>query len=69
MLSRFKIESEPIDPFNIVADVARVSRDQGLTVYDAGYLELANRRNARLATLDKALIAAAPKVGVSLFNP
>jgi predicted nucleic acid-binding protein len=69
MLSHFKIEAEPIDPFNVVANVSRVSRNYGLTVYDAGYLELAIRRNARLATLDKALIAAAPNVGVTLFNP
>jgi predicted nucleic acid-binding protein len=37
----------------------------GLTVYDATYLELAARRRLRLATLDKALIAAAAKVGVA----
>ena len=69
MLSRFKIEAEPIDPARVIKDVVRVSQDHRLTVYDAGYLELAIRRNAQLATLDKALIEAARKVGVPLFNP
>lgn len=39
----------------------------GLTVYDAAYLELAIRRNAQLASLDKALQRAAVKTGVGLF--
>lgn len=37
----------------------------GLTVYDATYLELAVRRQLPLATLDRALVAAAAKVGVA----
>lgn len=38
-----------------------------LTVYDATYLELAMRRRLSLATLDKALIAAAARVGVEIL--
>ena len=37
----------------------RLAERHGLTVYDAAYLELAQRRRLRLATLDRALIAAA----------
>lgn len=40
----------------------------GLTVYDAAYLELAMRERIPLATLDKALSAAALKAGVSLVH-
>ena len=39
---------------------------QTLTGYDAAYLETATRRNAPLATLDKALRAAAIAAGVEL---
>lgn len=38
-----------------------------LTVYDAAYLELAQRRRLPLATLDKALIGAAAKTGVKIL--
>ena len=44
----------------------RLADAYGLTVYDAAYLELAQRRRLPLATLDKALLAAAPKAGVDL---
>lgn len=39
----------------------------GLTVYDATYLELAERERLPLATLDKAIIAAAVKSGVTVL--
>ena len=39
----------------------------GLTVYDAAYLELAQRRRLPLATLDKALRAAAEKSGLEIL--
>lgn len=39
----------------------------GLTIYDASYLELAVRRRLPLATLDKALIAAALAEGVPVL--
>jgi predicted nucleic acid-binding protein len=39
----------------------------GLTVYDASYLELAQRRRLPLASLDKALIAAAVRSGVAVM--
>lgn len=39
-----------------------------LTVYDAAYLELAQRRSLPLATLDKPLRAAAGTLGIMLSN-
>ena len=39
-----------------------------LTAYDAAYLELARREGLPLATLDKALRAAAKKAGVALLK-
>jgi predicted nucleic acid-binding protein len=40
----------------------------GLTLYDAAYLELAQRRHLPLATLDQQLRAAAMAVGVALLG-
>ena len=40
----------------------------GLTVYDAAYLEVAQRRGASLATADRALAAASRKAGVPLLT-
>jgi predicted nucleic acid-binding protein len=49
----------------LVLDLAR--RD-ALTVYDAAYLALAQRKQLPLATLDKALEAAAIAEGVALLS-
>lgn len=48
--------------------VLHLARRRSLTVYDAAYLELAQRRGVRLATLDKTLVAAARKEGVLLHR-
>ncbi|WP_271065750.1 type II toxin-antitoxin system VapC family toxin [Caulobacter sp. NIBR1757] len=44
--------------------VVQLARAEGLTVYDASYLELALRLDAELFTLDKDLVAAARRHGV-----
>lgn len=41
-----------------------LARKHNLTIYDAAYLELAQRRGARLATLDKELALAAARENV-----
>ena len=46
------------------AEVLRLSRGYGLTVYDALYLELALRLQAPLLTLDRKLARAAQDAGV-----
>src|SRR5690242_14754930 len=46
-----------------------LARSQGLTTYDAAYLELAQRRGIPLASLDRDLRKAAQAVGVSLYTP
>jgi predicted nucleic acid-binding protein len=46
---------------------AALSRQYGLTIYDAAYLELAMRRGASLATTDQALAKAARAAGVTIF--
>jgi predicted nucleic acid-binding protein len=46
----------------------RLAERFSLTMYDAAYLELAQRRSLPLATLDKALRAAAPALNIALLG-
>ena len=46
----------------------RLCNDCKLSAYDAAYLELAERKNATLCTLDDGLIAAAKKRGVPVLK-
>jgi predicted nucleic acid-binding protein len=48
--------------------VLALARKHRLTFYDAAYLELAQRRDAPLATLDRRLAAAARGAGVPLLG-
>ena len=50
------------------ADVLMLARQHQLSVYDASYLELAQRNGVSLATLDRDLANAASAVGVSLLG-
>ena len=47
---------------------ALLAEQHRLTLYDACYLELAQRMKLPLATLDSALRVAAPKLGVALLG-
>ena len=47
----------------------RLARTQGLSTYDASYLELAIRTGIPLATLDASLGEAAEDEGVGVFQP
>lgn len=59
-----EIDDSPVD-----SDVLDLARSHNLTVYDACYLELASRRRLSLCTLDRQLINAAPKIGVTIWQP
>jgi len=48
--------------------ILNLAREQGLTAYDAAYLDLAMRQGLPLATQDDDLRAAAVRVGVSLID-
>jgi predicted nucleic acid-binding protein len=68
ILESLPIRVEPVDR-NIVFDrVLTLARNHKITVYDASYLELAERLSSPLATLDKLLIQAAQKDGISLYQ-
>lgn len=59
----FTVDESPREA--VVLDLAR---RHSLTVYDAAYLELAQRKGVALATLDKALIKAAKAADVTIFK-
>ncbi len=61
---RITIDRAPVD-----ADVLDLARRHRLTVYDAAYLELAQRKSFALATLDAALAKAARAEAVPLIGP
>jgi len=46
----------------------RLAKDHGLSAYDAAYLELAERRELPLATLDRRLRTAARSAGIALVT-
>jgi predicted nucleic acid-binding protein len=50
-----------------VNSVLPLARDYALSAYDAAYLELAIRRGASLATLDRGLQNAARRAGLRIF--
>ena len=50
------------------ATVLSIARQYELSVYDAAYLELALRRQAALATLDRKLADSARRCGVAVFG-
>jgi predicted nucleic acid-binding protein len=60
------IQVDRAEPAFLVPALARISRDERLTSYDAAYLELAIRSGLPLATRDGALQAAAERAGVAL---
>jgi len=64
LLRQLPIEVDQIDLRHATGPIAVLARSEGVSVYDASYLELAARRGLSLATLDTRLRAAAERLGV-----
>jgi predicted nucleic acid-binding protein len=64
-LSRLRVRLDPLPEGDAVLRLARTHR---LSVYDAAYLELAQREGLPLATLDAHLRRAAAEAGVPLLS-
>jgi len=60
------IQVDPETDRRVGRDILKVARAGGLSIYDAAYLELAQRLVVPLATLDKELAKAASKSGVKV---
>ena len=67
-LEALMIKVEPSPPETAFGDVLTLARANRLTVYDAAYLELAQRLRVPLATRDRELVAAAGRVGVAILT-
>jgi predicted nucleic acid-binding protein len=68
LLRRLPLEVDDAAPSCAFGEVLVLARAHGLTAYDAGYLDLALRRNLPLATDDGPLRAVAQAVGVVLSS-
>ncbi len=68
-LADLPIEWSDLTLEQALGPVVDLARAQGLSAYDAAYLELAMREGLPLATLDAALVAAAERVGVPVVEP
>lgn len=67
-LADLDIVCEATEAGRVRAEVFGLSQRHALSVYDAGYLELARRLNAPLATLDRQLARAGRAEGVDLIG-
>lgn len=67
-LSQMEVRIDPEGDAHLWSTVVDLAEKHSLTVYDAAYLELAQRRRLPLATLDRALIRAAEAEGVKVVD-
>ncbi len=68
LIAQLPVVVDPETDEHAGAETLGLSRQHGLSVYDAAYLELALRRAAALASLDEPLRAVAKKLKVRLLS-
>ena len=68
-LSAFDIAADVETHLHAWRSTLHLAGTTGLTIYDASYLELAQRKRLSLATLDVALAKAASAAGVQIIFP
>ncbi|MBA2849041.1 type II toxin-antitoxin system VapC family toxin [Thermosulfuriphilus ammonigenes] len=67
LLQELPIQVEGDTILRVWGEILLLAREEGLSVYDAAYLNLAMRLGLPLATLDQALQKAARNCGVEVF--
>ncbi len=67
-LAQLRIAVDEETPRRALGSILALAREQGLSAYDAAYLELALRLGLPLASRDNALKKAARAAGVSLMK-
>lgn len=67
-LSALALAVDEPDPRSAFDRTAALAEQQGLSVYDAAYLEVALRRGLPLGSRDRALMAAARQCGVTVLG-
>lgn len=68
MCRRLPLETDFHSGPEVLGVYRALAREHGLSAYDAAYLELAERREFGLASLDGPLVKAARKAGVLVFE-
>lgn len=68
LLAALNLTTDPEPVARQLAAIAALARQEGLTAYDAAYLELAIRRGAILASHDRDLLKAARACGVPVLS-
>jgi predicted nucleic acid-binding protein len=68
LYSQLNLETDTLSGTKYSGRLYEIAKTCHLTAYDAAYLELAMRKEAVLATLDKKLVKAANLSGVHLFR-
>ena len=68
ILRALPIDVDATPALGTLGSLLSLARQTGVSVYDAGYLDLAAARGLPLATLDKALERAARQIGVALLE-
>lgn len=68
MVETLSIEIDQETPYRAFGEILALARGQGLTAYDAAYLELAMRSGVPLAAKDLALAAGARSLGVEVIG-
>ena len=69
LLDALSIQVEQESPGRMFKEIISLAREHELSTYDASYLDLAMRRDLPLATRDSALLKAARRCGIPLFEP
>jgi predicted nucleic acid-binding protein len=67
LLQGLAIHQDSLPVGESVSNILPLAREYGLSAYDASYLEVAIRRDAPLATLDRGLAKAGRKAGIELW--
>ena len=67
LLQELPIAVKPEAPERMLGEIIALAREQGLSSYDASYLDLAMRLGLPLATQDEALRQAATRCGVQIY--
>ena len=68
-LARLPIATDGETDLHAWAETLTLSREEGLTLYDSAYLELAVRNGLPLATGDRQLAAAAQRHAIMVLKP
>jgi predicted nucleic acid-binding protein len=68
-LGGLPVTVEQETPERMLKEIVSLAREQGLSTYDASYLDLAMRFDLPIATLDASLVKAAKKCKVPAFDP